>query len=270
MQDAHIHLQDPKLKDSLEEYIQQANDLGIQKCVVNGTSPLDWPQVEELARKYPEFILPAYGLHPWKATHTQIQNQYPDWAEQLERLLLNDTNSSIGECGLDRWIEGYEFDLQKEVFSHHCTLAHQYNRPISVHCLRAWGALLEILRALPKPQRGIILHSFGGSKELVDELAALGCYFSFSGYCLHARKHKVQEAFRQVPLDRLLIETDAPDMAPPEAMLTHPAAKSIFPLNHPANLKVNLKGLSRALELPENSLNQQLRENFQRIFESDT
>ncbi len=266
MQDAHIHLQDPRLEDSLEEYIQQAHELGIQRCVVNGTSPEDWPRVEELARKYPEFILPAYGLHPWKATHTQIQNHYPDWAEQLEELLLNDPHSSIGECGLDRWIKGYEFDLQQEVFELQLNLAHQYNRPISVHCLRAWGHLLDTLRTQPKPHRGVVLHSYGGSKELVPELVSLGCHFSFSGYFLHTRKRNIQEAYQKVPLERLLIETDAPDMAPPESLVVHTAGINALPNNHPANLLVNLQGLSRILKTPENSLQQRLEENFYNVF----
>ena len=90
-----------------------------------------------------------------------------------------------------------------------------------------------ILYPAIQPARGFLLHSYGGSAELVPQLVDLGAYFSFSGYFLHEKKYKTRKAFSHIPSDRLLIETDAPDMLPPEDIISHPLSGN---LNHPANL----------------------------------
>ncbi len=252
MQDAHNHLQDPRFEGIREDLIATMLTHGVSRCVVNGTSPEDWPQVAQLAALYPELITPSFGLHPWKTPS-------PNWQQQLTSYLDTVPHACIGECGLDRWIKGYDIELQREVFTTQLDLASQRNLPLSIHCLKAWGLLIEILESRPLPQRGFLLHSYSGSAELIPHLAELGAYFSFSGYFLHQRKKNVRDAFKSVPPDRLLIETDAPDMLPPESCIDHPLEME---LNHPANISKIHDKASAILELSS------VPKNFQRFFES--
>ena len=225
---------------------------GVSRCVVNGTSPEDWPRVAQLAELYPELIIPSFGLHPWKTPS-------PNWQQQLTSYLDTVPHACIGECGLDRWIKGYDIELQREVFTAQLDLASQRNLPLSIHCLKAWGLLIEILESRPLPQRGFLLHSYSGSAELIPHLTELGAYFSFSGYFLHQRKQNVRDAFSSVPSDRLLIETDAPDMLPPDSSNDHPLKNQ---LNHPANISKIHDEASAFLDVSSVS------ENFQRFFEN--
>ena len=251
MTDAHNHLQDSRFDAIRDQVVAEMLESGITRCVVNGTCPDDWPKVAELAAQYPDLIIPSFGLHPW---NKPISN----WLEELTHFLDTTPNSCVGECGLDRWIEGYDMELQTEIFTAQLEIAAKRNLPLSIHCLKAWGTLIEILESHPLPARGFLLHSYGGSAELVPRLTKLGAYFSFSGYFLHPRKAKVIDAFRAVPTDRLLMETDAPDMLPPENVITHPLSEEI---NHPSNLKSILKHTSDELD---NSL---IDNNFNRLFE---
>lgn len=199
---------------------------GITRCVVNGTSPEDWEKVAALATQHPELIIPSFGLHPWKKPTT-------NWYEKLVHQLDNVPHACIGECGLDRWIKDYDIQKQTEAFTAQLRLATERNLPLSIHCLKAWGLLINILESNPTPERGFLLHSYGGSAELIPRLARLGAYFSISGYFFQPRKKDALAAFQLVPRDRLLIESDAPDMLPPEHLISHPLPHQ---LNHPANL----------------------------------
>jgi len=253
VQDAHNHLQDRRFEGIREDLITTMIAHGVSRCVVNGTSPEDWPQVAQLAALYPELVIPSFGLHPWKTPS-------PNWQQQLTSYLDTVPHACIGECGLDRWIKGYDIELQREVFTAQLDLASQRNLPLSIHCLKAWGLLIEILESRPLPQRGFLLHSYSGSAELIPRLAELGAYFSFSGYFLHQRKQNVRDAFSAVPSERLLIETDAPDMLPPKNGIDHPLENQ---LNHPANISKIHDEASTFLDLSS------VPENFQRFFEND-
>lgn len=224
---------------------------GVTRCVVNGTAPADWPKVADLAQEYPDLIIPSFGLHPWRKPTA-------GWQEQLLHFLDNTPNSCLGECGLDRWIKGYDIDLQTEIFTTQLEIAAERNLPLSIHCLKAWGPLLDVLESSPLPERGFLLHSYGGSAEMIPRLTKLGAYFSFSGYFLQPKKSKVLDAFRTVPTDRLLLETDAPDMLPPENIITHPLSQG---LNHPANL---ISICAEAAKMIDVSM---VKSNFQRFFE---
>ncbi|MDC0088102.1 TatD family hydrolase [Akkermansiaceae bacterium] len=253
MTDAHNHLQDSRFDDVRKDVIAEMLQSGVKKCVVNGTSPDDWEKVASLASEYPDLIIPSFGLHPWKAPTD-------DWYDLLLHYLDTTANACIGECGLDRWIDDYDIEEQTETFIQQLDLATERNLPLSIHCLKAWGALLDILESRPLPERGFLLHSYGGSAELVPRLAKLGAYFSISGYFLHPRKRKVIEAFQQVPRDRLFIETDAPDMLPPEHLITHPLKGEV---NHPANIAALYLEFSKHLDTS------QVKGNFSRFFKSD-
>ena len=260
--DAHNHLQDPRFVPVLESVIAEMVRAGVPRCVVNGTCEDDWPHVADLAHRHPDTIIPSFGLHPWKASA-----RTPDWLDVLVAALDAFPGSSLGECGLDRWMRDHDLADQCEVFLAQLALAADRNLPFSIHCLQAWGPLIDCLRNHPVPERGFLLHSYGGSAELVAELAPLGAYFSFSGHFLHPHKEKVRHAFRHVPPGRLLIESDAPDMLPPpdacEFDLTDAGGKA---LNHPGNLPAVAAGLAAVLEISGEELRERTTRNFNAFF----
>ncbi|MDG1358146.1 MAG: TatD family hydrolase [Akkermansiaceae bacterium] len=251
MQDAHSHLQDPRLDGIRNNIIKTMVERGVSRCVVNGTSPKDWQLVADLAKAYPELIIPSFGLHPW-------QDPSPQWFRQLTSYLDNVPHACVGECGLDRWVENYDIKIQEDVFVSQLELATKRNLPLSIHCLKAWGLMLEILESKALPERGFLLHSYSGSAELVTRLASLGAYFSFSGYFLHERKQNLRDTFKIIPPERILIETDAPDMLPPESCIEH---RLKLELNHPANINKITTEASRTINTSR------IHDNFVRFFE---
>ena len=242
------------------ELLADCAEVGVVRAVVNGASESDWPQVRALARAHP-IVLPSFGYHPW-----YLQERTADWQTTLAGL-LQETGGAVGEIGLDRWKPGLPYENQEVVFLAQLRLAAERNRPASIHCLQAWGRLQELMQENPRPACGWMLHSFGGSMEMIPGLARQGAYFSFPGYFLHACKHRQREVFKHVPRNRLLIETDSPDqILPPELNrfpLVGPDGK---PLNHPANLVVIYQELAKFLEIEPPALAAQVEENFLRIF----
>lgn len=259
--DAHLHLQDERLSSLLDQIVEELRRLGIKRWVVNGTCESDWPQVAKLAETYPE-VLPAYGLHPWF-----IKKRSGHWEEILSDYLSLPRTVAVGEIGLDKWIRDHQIDDQEVVFRRQLRLAASAGLPPVIHCLQAWGRLLEVLKSEPIGDSGFLLHSFSGPIEMLDDFLELGARFSFSGYFLQERKADVVETFRRIPLDRVLIETDAPDMALPESLATHFLDQfDGKPVNHPANLLAVYEGLAKALDLPVSDLAAQVAANFDRFF----
>jgi TatD DNase family protein len=224
--DAHNHLQDIRFVGDQISIIAQMRLAGVQGCVVNGTNHSDWGYVAELAERFSGYVHPSFGLHPWK-----VKDRPRNWLDQLTKHLQKFPSAGVGECGLDRWIKDHDIDDQRSVFRTQLELAVDLERPCTIHCLKAWGPLLEELNSCDWLPR-ILLHSFGGSIETAKQLVDLGAYFSFSGYFLHQRKAKIVDVFKSLPKDRILVETDAPDMAPPDE--DRPFKHETF--NHPANL----------------------------------
>jgi len=264
--DAHLHLQDPRLGDP-DPILATLHLLDVDKIVVNGTSPADWAAVAGLARLHPNTVIPSFGLHPWRLAPAP-----PDgWYARLEALLHAHPAAGIGEVGLDRWVEGHHLPTQIDALRPQIALAAQLDRPLSIHCLRAFGTLLDLLRASHLPARGFLLHSYSGPADLLPSFAELGAYFSFSGHFLHPRKSAQRATFKLVPHDRLLIETDAPDMLPPPTFTTHHLAHDPTlpsPPNHPANIASIYRGAADALEIPLHHLIDLAAENFARLFPS--
>ncbi len=259
--DAHNHLQDVRLGPDTAAIVAAATHAGVVRMVVNGSCEEDWPAVLELARRHP-CVLPSFGYHPW-----YVRERTPHWREELT-CFLDAAPSAVGEIGLDRWIENPDLAAQEETFVWQLRLAAERNLPASIHCLKAWGWLHELLLANPRPARGFLLHSYGGPREMIEPLAGLGAYFSFPGYFAHARKERQREAFRHVPLDRLLIETDAPDQLVPDEMNRHPLSDPVTgkPVNHPANLAAVYAFAAGLFDEPVERLAARVEENFERLF----
>jgi len=261
--DAHNHLQDEQLAPDLKDILVSLPGAGVVRMVVNGSCEEDWPQVLELARGVPQ-VLPSFGYHPW-----HVAERTANWRENLVKF-LDATPSAIGEIGLDKWIKDSDFAAQEEVFVWQLRLAAARNLPVSIHCLQAWGKLLEHLQTNPLPRCGFVLHSFGGPRELIEPLAKLGAYFSLPGYFAHERKDRQRETFKHVPRERLLIETDAPDQSLPEDRVEFPLPDSPNgkPVNHPANLGAVYRFAAELIGEPVGALTEQVEKNFHKLFGS--
>jgi len=261
--DAHNHLQHTALHPHLAEILSTVRALPVNWMVVNGTAESDWEKVAKMAKEF-SFVIPSFGLHPWF-----LPERSKNWEEGL-RTYLTQTSCAVGEVGLDLWMQNSDLQLQKKILRTHLELAAEFQRPITIHCLRAWSEFLELLSTVPIPHCGFLLHSYSGPAGMIEKFLPFGSYFSFSGYFLGRGKEEKAQTFREVPYDRLLIETDAPDMP-------LPAARNQFPLpkspgfecpNHPANIQAVARGLAEILNRPEDELLRTVSRNFYRLFQS--
>ena len=201
--DAHSHLQEYASTRELDAALEAAKATGVKTVLCNGTSPGDWARVAELAAAAPGVIVPFFGLHPWF-----IKEGPPGWLEGLEGFLTG-LPSGVGEIGLDGGKNGTDMARQEGVFRAQLGLAKKLGRPACIHCVKAWGRMLEILKEdRPGP---FMLHSYGGPAEMVPALAELGGYFSFSGAILDPKREKLRRALLATPPERLLFETESPE-----------------------------------------------------------
>lgn len=255
--DVHNHLQDPRLGEDASELVAAMREAGVGRCIVNATGEHDWEAVARLAEAFPDFVVPAFGVHPWRAHEVR-----PGWQDRLKRWIETFPLASLGECGLDGWVAGPAMEVQVPVFRDQVLMARELGCPVTIHCLKAWGPLFEVLGEVGAPDR-FLMHSFGGSVETARRLLRWGAWFSFSGYFLEPRKASVIEVFRQLPHDRILVETDAPDMVPPAGWVTHRLDGG---WNHPANLSAVARGLAMALQIPDDEWAGMLRDNVRRCY----
>jgi TatD DNase family protein len=307
--DAHCHYHDAWLTPHRARVFADLAAVGVRRAVVNGTCETDWADVAALAQEFP-MVAPSYGLHPWDAG-----NRTPDWERNLLARLDADPRAFLGEIGLDRWIldrarpddprlaglRRAPLAEQTDVFLRQLNLAAARNLPASIHCLEAFGPLLDALRRARLPARGFLLHAYSGSAESAKAFADLGAYFSFNGSFLppvpyetlcHLLNDKSRPAagaprggchliddirpgqlrrfkvFGQLPADRLLVETDAPAMRLPaihEKFPPLPAADGSL-ANHPANLAATYAALAELRGVPLEVLAAQVEQNFQTFF----
>jgi TatD DNase family protein len=259
--DAHNHLQTKELEPFLGEVISACELLGVTRMMVNGITERDWDLVKALSGKH-AFVTPSYGLHPW-----YLREKERGWEERLEQRLIEDSKAQVGEVGLDLWMPDPDLSSQIETLRRSIQIAVRNGRIITIHCLRAWEILLEVLSSESLPDRGFLLHAYSGPLELVDSFTELGAYFSFSGYFLNPDKAERLAPFRQIRSDRLLAETDAPSMPLPDShsrFRLPPAANGEI-INHPGNIgavyaalgslrKVDLSDLVKICEENSNRL----------------
>ena len=278
--DAHNHLQAIRPEGVREESLETAHRLGVEAMVVNGTCEADWSEVAALAQKH-TLVQPSFGYHPWR-----LSQRSAGWLETLRRYLTEIPAAGVGEIGIDAWIldqpagalrrrDGGLGEIvptpmaeQEQAFLLQLDLAVTRDRAVSIHCIQAWGRLLELLRSTRLPPRGFLLHSYGGPRELVPQFAALGAYFGFSGALLHERKERQRDAFRAVPSDRLLLETDAPDQPLPSAWMEQalPPSANGREQNHPGNLPAIQRFAAAFLGHDLGVFSAQVRINHQRLF----
>jgi len=205
--DMHLHLQDIPDAQMLKSILKLAEHLQTGRFVSNGTRPEDWPAVEKLAAE-DRRVVPFFGVHPWFA------GKLPkDWYETLEGFLKRNPAAGVGETGLDK-ARNVDFARQTEVFHRQLEIAGRLSRPLAIHCVRAWSDLLNVLKRSLPPKTRFMIHSYQGSREMLREFLKLGASISFSWKSLQRDTEESIVLMRDVPVDRLLLETDFPYTEP--------------------------------------------------------
>jgi TatD DNase family protein len=260
--DAHNHLQAKDLAPFLGQVIPACERLGVTRMIVNGITEEDWDLIRDLAGRH-RFVTPSYGLHPWFLSKKQA-----DWEDRLEQRLIADPTAHVGEVGLDLWMPDPDLSAQTKTLRHSLNIAERNQRAITIHCLRAWDVLLDVLRLERLPARGFLLHAYSGPLELVEPFTKLGAYFSFSGYFLNPGKEQRFGPFRQIRPDRLLAETDAPSMPLPDSHSEFrlPPASSCQTINHPGNIRAVYTALASLRKVDLSDLVKICAENSNRLF----
>ena len=206
--DSHLHLQDHRFAGSREALLRRAREAGVSRMFCNATKEEDWQNVLLLSARFPE-VVPFLGIHPWFADTVGA-----GWEKRLEHFLTL-ILCGIGEAGLDRKCP-VDMQRQLEVFRIQLQLAAEFRRPLSIHCLGCWGRLVEILEQQKSraPLPAVMIHAFSGSLEMMHRLVRLGCWISFSTAMGDPGREPLQRIAQETPIDRILLETDAPDQLP--------------------------------------------------------
>ncbi len=204
--DSHSHYTDEAFDPDRAALLSSFPEKGIVRCMVCGT---DLPTSQDciaLAEQFPELIVTAVGVHP------ETPDAPEGWLDRLREMAKHESVHAIGEIGLDYHYEGYDKAAQQKILREQLALAKALSLPVILHCRDAMGDMLSILREM-LPLRGV-MHCFGGSAESAQEVLAMGLYIGFTGVITFKNAKKPLSALRSVPLDRLLLETDCPYMAP--------------------------------------------------------
>ena len=204
-------------------------------------------------------MVPAFGVHPWF-----VREQSGEWRSRLEDCLTRHPGAGVGEVGLDHGLKVRDDARQAEFLVAQLDLARSLRRPITIHCRRAWGALLNVLRRLGRFEAGFVVHSYSGGEELIAPLVPLGAYFSFSGSLTFPGNRRGVEAAAAVPEERLLLETDAPDIAPwRDGVAPEPQAP-----NEPANLPLVAQRLAAVRGMGVEAVAALTERNARRLFDA--
>jgi TatD DNase family protein len=209
--DAHCHMDLPVFQDDLALVLARAADRGITGFIVAGIEQRGWARQRHLSRQYPRLAWTA-GLHPVAAAKlTEIDAMVE--LDGLDACFEGDNCAiGVGEIGLDRVFARPEtLDVQMTVFRAQLDFARRRNMPIVLHAVGCHGAVLDVLRSDGVPSAGGMVHSFGGAPGLAQAYLSLGLHISVSGLALNPNAHRLQQTIAQVPKDRLLLESDAPD-----------------------------------------------------------
>lgn len=204
--DSHAHYDDPKFEEDREDLISSLSSNGI-RAVLNASSDMETSRNSfQLAHRYP-FFWCAVGVHPHEAEG--IEENY---LEELTQMSQDDKVVAIGEIGLDYHYDLSPRDIQKNVFRQQMELAKQLHLPVVIHSREATQDTLEVLNEFPEVTG--VIHCFSGSAETAKQLLNMGYYIGFTGVITFKNAKKTVSAAEVVPLDRMLIETDCPYMAP--------------------------------------------------------
>ena len=251
--DTHCHLNDPAFAETLPGVLERARLADVLGFVVPAYDRASFGRTSEIAGQYPEVIYPAYGIHPWFIQHSV---PYDDIAAYCGRK----GTVAVGEIGLDFSPECPPPEIQVPVFTRQLDMAAERGLPVLIHCRKAYEPLYRSLL----PYKGRIcgvLHSYSGGKELLPRFLDIGFYIAFSGAVTRINARKYHQTATAVPLERLLIETDAPSIATASTV-----ASEVEPCHavEVASKIAELRGLSLA------EVSEQTTKNAKRLFRLDS
>lgn len=250
--DTHCHLDSSGYQHDLDEIVERALESGVQKMLTLGVSLESSKAAILIANRYP-CVWAAVGVHP-----NYVQEAGAgDW-EKIEELARHPRVVAIGETGLDKYWDSAPLDLQREYFQKHIRLSRSVRKPFAVHCREAESEVLEVLQsaAAEGPLSGV-MHSFCGSRATAEVCLAAGLHISFAGMLTYKKNEELRRTAAAVPNDRLLVETDAPYLAP----VPHRGRR-----NEPAWVRMTAECLAGVLSMPADELAKHTTENAEKLF----
>jgi len=251
--DTHVHLDDPRYAEDLEEVLARSRAAGVNRWIIPGADPDTLPRAVELAESH-EDIFFAVGVHPYDA------RRYDRGV--LERHIGHEKCVGVGECGLDYYrlpeeeaAIAEEKRIQKEVFVDQIALAKEYDKPLIVHIREASRDSRELLEE-HAGERGGVLHCYNADHQLL-QLAERSFYYGIGGVLTFKNARKLVEVYPKIPRDRLLIETDGPYLTP------HPHRGQ---RNEPAYCALIAQKMAELSGLSYEEITTVCRENTRRLF----
>ncbi len=251
--DSHCHLTYEPMSSQLDETIKRANYEGIKYLLTISTEDKSFINILKILDNY-KCVYGTYGIHPHEAKkHKDI-----NFENIIEKTKTNKKIIGIGESGLDFYYNHSEKSEQIDLFLQHIEASIKTNLPIIVHTRSAEKETLEILRnAVKKDNLKILIHCFTGTKDFAFKLLDIGAYISASGVVTFKRSQELANTFKQIPVDKILVETDAPYLSP-EPLRGKP--------NEPSYIIHTIKFLSELKKISFESFSNSTTQNFFKLF----
>ena len=208
--DTHAHLDDARFQDDLPQVLERARAAGVSSVIAIATTAPSSATCVALAARHPE-VCASVGIQP-----NHVAEAAPDAWDAVVRLVTSSKVVAVGETGLDRHWDYTPFAAQEDYFARHLTLARQRNLAVVIHCREAEADTVRMPRAdfdRHGPVRAV-MHSFTGDQATADACLAMGLHISFAGMVTYKSAQALRQVAAKVPLDRLLVETDSPYLAP--------------------------------------------------------
>jgi len=255
--DIGVNLTDKQFDKDRTEVIERAFQNGIGQMILTGSSIESSIESQKIAKQYPNKLFSTAGIHPHDAkTFT------PDSLTILEQLIAEKEVVAVGECGLDFNRMFSPRDVQEECFEAHLHLARKYSMPLFLHERDAFDRFTQIFENYKDLTERAVVHCFTGDEEQVKKYVSLGFYIGVTGWiCDERRGEALQNAVKYIPLDRLLIETDAPYLLP-RNMENKPKNRR----NEPAYLPHIAKEIAKYMGVSTEDVIQHATENTRRLF----
>ena len=201
--DSHCHLDAPEFDHDRDAVILRAQAAGVTRQVVPAIEAQGWPRLRDIC-KAGTGLFPAYGLHPM-----YLSSHQPTHLQELGEWIAREHPVAVGECGLDFFVGGLDKDEQQLYFDGQLALARDFDLPVIVHARRAVDAVIASFKRIGG-LRGVV-HSFSGSPEQARQLWQLGFLVGIGGPATYSRANRLRGLVAKMPLEYLLLETDAPD-----------------------------------------------------------
>ncbi|GAA2996141.1 TatD family hydrolase [Prevotella corporis] len=208
--DTHIHLDGEEFKDDLPAVIERARTAGVSKVFIPAIDMKSVSTIADVCRKYPSYAYPMLGLHP-----EEVRADYAEILQEMRKLLDESKDYiAIGEVGLDfYWSREFEKE-QLMAFEEQVKWSVETHLPLMIHCRKAQNEMVHILRRYQKDLPGGVFHCFTGNEKEAEELLSFDNFVLGIGGVLTFKKSNLPETLKSVPLNRIVLETDAPYMAP--------------------------------------------------------